>query len=122
MEFPEYYIEESMKIWGTSRENAIWNLRRIANEEAKDWDVYQNTPSSNYNYGNNWPKANKEARKRDGHICRRCGKKGGRLEVHHIKPSKEFKIKEEGNTLENLITYCYKCHREIERDMKRGNF
>jgi hypothetical protein len=119
VEFPECYIEESMRVWGTSRENAIWNLRRIAEEEAKDWGVYQNTPSSNYNYGSNWAKANKEAKNRDKYICQRCGKNTDRLEVHHIKPSKEFKVKEEGNSLENLITYCHKCHREVEAEAKR---
>lgn len=47
--------------------------------------------------------------KRDGHKCTECNKDNVILHVHHIK-----KIKDGGtNTIDNLITLCYKCHSKI---------
>jgi hypothetical protein len=43
---------------------------------------------------------------RDGHKCVICGEVNIRLEVHH-------KVKDKGNTLENLDTLCMKCHHAI---------
>lgn len=63
-----------------------------------------------------------ETFKRDNFICQQCGKGGGDLEAHHIKPFskiiKEYKIKtldealncEELWDINNGITLCLKCH------------
>jgi len=48
--------------------------------------------------------------KRDDYTCRWCGKRGGRLVVHHIKRWSEFtKLRTE---MMNGITLCKSCHRK----------
>lgn len=49
---------------------------------------------------------------RDGCKCMMCGKskKGTKLEVHHIKPRRLHG----GDTQDNLITLCSKCHQKTE--------
>lgn len=50
---------------------------------------------------------------RDNFICRKCNKKGGHLNAHHIVswatcPEKRFDI-------DNGITLCLNCHRELHK-------
>jgi len=66
-------------------------------------------------YGPNWHEQRRKALIRDNFTCHRCfGKRGGRLEVHHIIPFRQFRNYIEANRLENLLTYCIRCHREVE--------
>ena len=76
-------------------------------------------------YGPNWNSQKRKARKRDGYKCRYCGvaqKKSYRaLDVHHIKPFREFgyvpgenENYKAANDLANLITLCRPCHRRAE--------
>jgi 5-methylcytosine-specific restriction endonuclease McrA len=46
---------------------------------------------------------------RDGYQCQHCGKKGIRLEAHHVM------YREQGgkDTLANLLTLCETCHRKL---------
>ncbi|PYU18161.1 MAG: hypothetical protein DMG30_28870 [Acidobacteria bacterium] len=46
--------------------------------------------------------------KRDGWRCQSCGSSVG-LEVHHITPRSNLG----DDVQENLITLCWKCHRQI---------
>lgn len=75
--------------------------------------------------GPNWNQQQRAARKRDGYKCRHCGKvqkKNGRaLDVHHIKPFREFGYIPgtndnylQANALTNLITLCNRCHKKAE--------
>jgi hypothetical protein len=50
---------------------------------------------------------------RDKYQCRSCGKKEGRLEIHHIDGNGSTRKKriEKNNNPENLITLCKHCHR-----------
>ena len=48
-------------------------------------------------------------RSRDGYICQKCGKKKGRMEVHHINP----RSKGGADIAENLVTVCPDCHEKI---------
>ena len=74
-------------------------------------------------YGPNWRKQRRAARKRDGYKCRVCNKKqkGRALDVHHIKPFRDFGYVpgkndnyREANRLTNLISLCKSCHKNVE--------
>ena len=54
-----------------------------------------------------------EVFKRDGFKCQICGKVGGELNAHHIKRFSTY-LNERLN-VDNGITLCKKCHREIHR-------
>lgn len=61
-----------------------------------------------------WKKAVFE---RDNYTCRKCGKRGGILNAHHIKswayyPNFRFSV-------DNGITLCERCHKQVHR---KGNF
>lgn len=59
----------------------------------------------NYGYAN----AREHALVRDKYTCQCCGKKGCRVEVHHI----VFRSKNGSNDLENYITLCEDCHKAV---------
>lgn len=82
-------------------------------------------------YGPNYEEQRQKALKRDGYQCRRCGMgnkehkqkhgNGQSLSAHHIQKIAWYKEKydapewyEKGNALENLLTVCEWCHKEIE--------
>lgn len=50
---------------------------------------------------------------RDSYTCQRCGKRGGELNAHHIKPY--AKHKEKRFDPGNGITLCKSCHRKEHR-------
>jgi 5-methylcytosine-specific restriction endonuclease McrA len=69
--------------------------------------------------GQNWFKQRKAAITRDNYKCQICGKKQGNkkrvLDVHHIKPFKDFNGDYiSANELTNLITLCRHCHTQVE--------
>lgn len=49
--------------------------------------------------------------RRDGFTCQQCGKIGGILQAHHIKSWKDYP--EVRYDIENGITVCLKCHKDI---------
>lgn len=54
-----------------------------------------------------------EVLEKDSYTCRECGKRGGKLQVHHMKPFAYFP--ELRLDITNGITVCIPCHRKIER-------
>lgn len=66
-------------------------------------------------YGPHWSRIARAIRKRDGHTCQICRKRRRGLDVHHIKPLRDF-----GGDLDaahhsqNLITLCRRCHKLAE--------
>lgn len=60
-----------------------------------------------------WKKVRKDAKDRDGFQCIRCGS-CEMLDVHHIKPVREFEDYMDAHTLENVVTLCRSCHRKVE--------
>ena len=78
-----------------------------------------------------WEKTNKERRntkeyrdwrtsvfERDKYMCQKCNKVGGDLNAHHIKPfatHKDLRF-----DINNGLTLCVKCHKEIHRKKEVG--
>lgn len=50
---------------------------------------------------------------RDGFKCQICGQVGGELNAHHIKHFKDYPA--ERFNVDNGITLCSKCHKELHR-------
>lgn len=50
---------------------------------------------------------------RDGFTCQLCGKVGGTLNAHHIKPYARYP--ELRFVVDNGITLCQSCHKELHR-------
>ena len=71
-------------------------------------------------YGANWNQQRRNARRRDGYMCRRClateQSLGRQLDVHHVVSFRSFGIDRfrEANRLRNLICLCASCHQIIE--------
>lgn len=78
-----------------------------------------NTPET-YNRG--WAKIKRQARERDEYTCRKCGIKEEeleqRLDVHHIKPVREFDEPSDAHTMGNVMCLCRVCHVKTEWDLR----
>lgn len=69
-----------------------------------------------------WDRRRRQAHARDNNRCQVCGVRNSHhkeftrqtLEVHHIVPRTEFTDKDACHALSNLITVCFRCHREVE--------
>jgi hypothetical protein len=76
-----------------------------------------------------WKRVSAEARTRDGHACRRCGRARRQDErqfpVDHVIPWRVFESKDEADALSNLATLCPQCHAwktsTIESQYLRGD-
>jgi DEAD/DEAH box helicase domain-containing protein len=75
--------------------------------------LWTNDPND---YGPNWPRQRERARQRDGFRCQVCGalELGRQHDVHHKTPFRMFQSAEQANLLENLLTLCHSCHRQVE--------
>jgi len=67
-------------------------------------------------YGEGWTEVRVEVLARDERKCRVCGK-GGRVEVHHLRPHKPGRPHER----QNLITLCAACHRQVNDPQSEVN-
>jgi 5-methylcytosine-specific restriction endonuclease McrA/predicted nucleic acid-binding Zn ribbon protein len=84
---------------------------------------------SDPNRGAKWTRLAESIRKRDGHVCQRCGttqaENKERLAVDHIRPWRSFEDKVEANDPANLTSLCKKCHgyktTKIEKAWLRGD-
>jgi hypothetical protein len=61
-------------------------------------------------YGTDWKIQRTSCLQRDNYTCQQCERQDN-LEVHHWEPYR-FTF---DNSLENLISFCEKCHREIHQ-------
>lgn len=68
-------------------------------------------------YGSNWKLQRTACLQRDNYTCQQCGNIEN-IEVHHWEPYRFCY----DNSLENLITFCELCHKEIHAEYKREGF
>jgi len=63
-----------------------------------------------------WSDQRWRALERDGWTCQRCGADlvDETANVHHQRAHAEYSCEERANSLENLISLCAGCHREVE--------
>lgn len=59
----------------------------------------------------NWRKSVFE---RDDYTCAICGKRGGELNAHHIKPFAKYP--EDRFDVDNGITLCKECHKQVHKE------
>jgi len=99
------------------RANDEWRPRGI------DSYLYKDGKKS-MSRGDGWIATRRTVRARDGYTCQHCGiteeELGKRLDVHHIKPFKEFEKSSDANVLENLISLCPSCHHKMEVRTQRN--
>lgn len=90
------------------------------NMSGENWPNFEG--GGNRYYGENWKQARETCLSRDDYQCRvcsmsreECRKRFGKdLDVHHIRPLKEFESPDKANQQENLVTLCANCHSRWE--------
>jgi len=95
--------------WVSLSEETVARLR-----EAGAWT---NDPND---YGPNWQKIREQVRSRDEYKCQVCGtpETTRQHDVHHKIPFRAFSSREEANRLENLVTLCPTCHKQVEENVR----
>jgi 5-methylcytosine-specific restriction endonuclease McrA len=87
-------------------------------------DAHPNWQGGAFPYGKGWTEEKREViRERDDRECQICGMTepahqaefDRHLDVHHIKPAREFDDPVPRNAVENLITLCIHCHKKAEK-------
>jgi len=86
------------------------------NVVGKDHHLY--IENKEENFGENWDRVAEKIREKYNRKCWSCGISESelfrKLDVHHIKPRREFDDISEANTKDNLIPLCLSCHRKWE--------
>ena len=91
--------------------NAEKNYLSSNNPNWKGGLKFTNQIGRNSKKHNDWIKLVFE---RDNYECQKCGQIGHKLNAHHIYPWAKFKDKR--FELENGITLCVKCHRQVHSE------
>jgi DEAD/DEAH box helicase domain-containing protein len=95
--------------WVSLSDETVTRLR-----EAGAWSSDPN------DYGPGWSKIRDRVRARDKYTCQVCGtvETTRQHDVHHKTPFRAFTSFIEANRLENLVTLCHSCHRQVEQNVR----
>ncbi|MCO8244042.1 MULTISPECIES: HNH endonuclease [unclassified Haladaptatus] len=89
-----------------------WLSENIVGENHHQWE------DSTINYTGRWWRIRQQALERDARTCQQCGKTESEIgqtpDVHHIIRLREFDNPQEAHRLDNVITLCRSCHRNVE--------
>lgn len=89
-----------------------WLSENVVGEQHHQWK------EGDTQYKGDWWEVRTAARERDDHECQVCGSVSGSdersLDVHHIRPVREFGDPQDAHTLSNVVTLCRSCHRKVE--------
>jgi len=121
-EYQVFGIQERFGSWNNAVRKAGYEPNPVGSPTGERNANYKEGAEENLYYGRNWFPQRREARARDDYQCRMCGmtdyehieKYGRELEVHHIKPVRQFDDPRDSNKLDNLVTVCCVHHRELE--------
>lgn len=94
--------QNARKLW----DNPEYRKKRIAEYHARKGPANPNWkggPKEAHNC-KQWQNVSRLVRERDAETCQDCGKKTGRMDVHHIN------FDSSDHRVENGITLCNKCH------------
>lgn len=83
------------------------------------------TPTGNPGYKDGVYRHSREQKKlafqRDNCTCQRCDKHldgiSEKYGIHHLIPRRTFDNHEDADVLENLVTLCSKCHKDVETEL-----
>lgn len=82
-------------------------------------DKGKSTERVKFNASKKWATLRNECFERDSYTCQHCNKLGGTLNAHHIKTwAKHPDLRLDIN---NLVTLCLECHREVHGLNRKGN-
>lgn len=89
-----------------------WLSENVVGEQHHQWKEGESS------YTGDWWNVRREARERDDYECQVCrvsrDEEGKELDVHHIRPVREFDDPQDAHRLENVVTLCRSCHRKVE--------
>lgn len=132
--WPHSYEEDGVYCWNCSfilgliDEKEYMFNRRGWRVEIRDGVIYKTPPHTRFP----WERTIQDDRKkpeykewraavfeRDKYTCAICGKVGGDLNAHHIKPYAKYP--DLRLDPDNGITLCKECHRKVHRKGNHGN-
>ena len=104
---PGYYEERLREM----AEEQAERLRQYAERQAETQrEREEHVNYYDYMQSNEWRQLRREALKRDGYICQRCGT-GKNLQVHHV----NYEHLGQAGELEDVITLCKTCHEHVHK-------
>ncbi|WP_245799943.1 HNH endonuclease [Haladaptatus litoreus] len=89
-----------------------WLSENVVGENHHQWE------GGTINYGRKWWRVRREALNRDEKTCQNCGADEAELgqapDVHHRIRVRDFDVPQNAHYLDNVITLCRTCHRNVE--------
>lgn len=83
--------------------------RKRPKELSGNWKGGITEVNHNWRRSTKWKEIRRIVIIRDEFVCKECGIKDVRLDIHHIKPYRKYP--ELQFEMTNLITYCKECHK-----------